>query len=125
MFIYLTTPTYSRSAIGWADILCGILIFLCAFWCNYWSANLAGGFRVQMQMNLAGQRRPISLKEWMDTFGGLGMEVFLLDRMESVLIPWKAAAFENGYLRLLPGWGVFFSKVMILLRVLFPKVRGE
>jgi hypothetical protein len=123
--IFLIIPASSRSEIGWADILCGILIFLCAFWCNYWSTNLAGGFRVQMQINLANQKKPISLKEWMATFGGLGMEVFLKDRIESILIPWNTIAVENGNLRLLPGWGVFFSKLMILLRILFPKVRDE
>jgi hypothetical protein len=123
--IFLIMPASWRSEIGWADILCGILIFLCAFWCNYWSTNLAGGFRVQMQLNLANQTRPISLQEWMNTFGGLGMEVFLKDRIESILIPWNAVAFEKGKLRLLPGWGLFFSKVIILLRVLLPRLRGE
>lgn len=122
--IFITISYYPRLEIGWADILCGTLIFLCAFWCNYWSTNLAGGFRVQMQMTLANQKRPISLKEWMATFGGLGMEVFLKDRIESILIPWNAVALENGNLRLLSGWGVFFSKLMILLRVLLPKIRG-
>src|SRR5437867_1762882 len=61
ILIFLITPRLSQ--IRWEDILCGILIFLCAFWCNYWSTNLAGGFRIQMQMNLASQKRPISFEE--------------------------------------------------------------
>src|ERR1041385_8259180 len=69
--IILIKPGFSLSAPEWWDVLCGILIFLCAFWCNYWSGNLAGGFRVQMQINLADQKKPISLEEWMTTFGGL------------------------------------------------------
>jgi hypothetical protein len=76
-----------------------------------------------MQMNLASKKGPIPFDDWMATFGGLGMAVFLKDRLESILIPWKTVAFEKGNLRLLPGWGVFFSKLMILLRVLLPKVR--
>jgi hypothetical protein len=123
--IFLTSPGLPRADIKWEDILCGMLILLCAFWCNYWSTNLAGGFRIQMQMNLAAQSKPLSLKEWMTTFGGLGMDVFLKDRIESVLIPYKTVVLETGNLRLLPGWGMFFSKLMILLRALFPNVRAE
>jgi hypothetical protein len=123
--IFVIIPSRLRPETGWGDMLCGILILLCAFWCNYWSTNLAGGFRVQMQMNLANQKSPVSLKEWMATFGGLGMEAFLKDRMESILIPWKTIAVEDGNLRLLPGWGIFFGKLMVLLRVLLPKVREE
>ncbi len=123
--IVLTRPNLSISEGEWGDILCGILIFLCAFWCNYWSTNLAGGFRVQMQMNLAHQKRPISLQEWMAAFGGLGMEIFLKDRIESVLIPWKTVTLEKGELWLLPGSGMFLGKLMHLLRILLPKVRQD
>lgn len=111
--------TYRHSG----DIICGILIFLCAFWCNYWISNFAGGFRVQMQLNIADQKRAITFDEWMRTFGGLGMEVFLRDRVQSILIPWKTVALENGTLRLLQGWGMFFGRIMTILRKILPGVR--
>jgi hypothetical protein len=108
----------------WGDIFCGTLILLCTFWCNYWIGNFAGGFRVQMQLNIADQKQPITFEEWMNTFGGLGMEAFLKDRLQSILIPWKTIAIENDQLRLLPGWGMFFGKVMVILQKILPKVRS-
>lgn len=113
---YINVPSDS----AWGDILCGILIFFCAFWCNYWSGNLAGGFRVQMQFDIAEQNIPISLEKWMKIFGGLGMEVFLKDRIESILIPWNTVALENGQLRLLPGRGTFFGRLAGILKKIIP-----
>jgi len=98
LWIFLTILERSYGSLsridGW-DVLCGILILLCATWCNYWIGNLAGGFRVQMQMNLANQLQPVSLEEWMETFGGLGMKVFLRDRLTSILIPWRIVSVED------------------------------
>ena len=116
------TPTSERS---WADVICGILIFACAFWCQYWIGNFAGGFRIQMQINLADQKEPISLEEWMKTFSGLGMEAFLQDRIQAILIPWNTVEYKNGQLRLLPGWGTFFASLMRILKFIFPKVRND
>lgn len=122
--IVLINPALSSNE-KWADIFCGILILLCAFWCNYWIGNFAGGFRVQMQMNIADQMQPITFEGWMKTFGGLGMETFLKDRIQSILIPWKTIAIENNQLRLLPGWGTFFGKAMDILKRVFPTVRRD
>jgi hypothetical protein len=107
------------------DYVCGILIFLCAFWCHYWLGNIAGGFRVQMHLNIASQENPISLEKWMRDFGGLGMDIFLKDRIESVLLPWKTVSLINCQIHLLPGWGTFFGAVIGLLNFLLPKVRGD
>lgn len=109
----------------WGDVLCGGLIFLSVSWCNYWSGNLAGGFRIQMLLSLTDQKHLLSLEEWMMTFGGLGMEAFLRDRIKAILIPWNTVSEENGELQLLPGWGVFFGKLMVLLGRIMPKVRGS
>lgn len=108
-----------------ADYVCGVLIFLCAFWCHYWLGNLAGGFRVQMHLNIASQKHPISLEEWMRGFGGLGMEMFLKDRIESILLPWKTVSLINYQLHLLPGWGTFFGRVIFVLKFVLPNVRGK
>jgi hypothetical protein len=123
--IFFIRPALPISNSEWGDILCGILIFLSAFWCHYWIGNFAGGFRVQMQINLASQKHPISIKEWMKTFGGLGMEAFLQDRIQSILIPWNTIKFENGQLHLLTGWGIFFGRLMRMLRNIMPKVRSD
>ncbi|HEX2996548.1 MAG TPA: hypothetical protein VHP14_17110 [Anaerolineales bacterium] len=123
--ILSTRSRFASSRVVWGDIICGILIFLSALWCNYWSGNLAGGFRVQMQFNIACQNAPISLDEWMRIFGGLGMEVFLKDRIESILIPWNTIVLENGYLRLRSGWGMFFGRLAEILKKIMPKVRSD
>jgi hypothetical protein len=109
---------------GW-DIFCGILILLCASWCNYWIGNLAGGFRVQMQINLVNQPRPVSLEEWMLAFGGLGMKAFLRDRLTSILIPWRIVTMEDDKVRLLPGWGLFFGRLMKILGFILYDDRGH
>jgi len=123
--ILLIRSPSTPSKLVWGNIICGVLIFLNAFWCNYWSGNLAGGFRVQMQFNIAKQNSPISLENWMKIFGGLGMEAFLKDRIESVLIPSSTVTLENGQLRLLPGWGTFFGRVSEILKNTMPKVRSD
>lgn len=123
---FLITRSNSPVSVNeWADIICGILIFLCAFWCHYWIGNFAGGFRIQMQVNLASQKEPISLQEWMKTFSGLGMETFLQDRIQSILIPWNTVEYKNDHLCLLSGWGTFFAGLMNILKYIFPKVRGD
>ncbi|MBK9926882.1 MAG: hypothetical protein IPP66_16550 [Anaerolineales bacterium] len=122
--IYITRAA-SPTSNEWGDIICGVLIFLCAFWCHYWIGNFAGGFRVQMQVNLANQKVPIALEEWMKTFSGLGMETFLQDRIQAILIPWNTVEYKNGQLHLLNGWGTFFASLMNILKYIFPKVRGE
>jgi hypothetical protein len=123
--ILLTQSKSLSTETVWGDLICGILIFWSAFWCNYWSGNLAGGFRVQMQFNIARQNTPISLEEWMKIFGGLGMEAFLKDRIESILVPWNTIALENGGLRLLPGWGTFFGRLAWVLEKIMPNVRSD
>jgi len=123
--IYLTKSSSPISGAEWGDILCGVLIFLSAFWCHYWIGNFAGGFRVQMLNNLASQKQPISKEEWMNTFGGLGMEAFLRDRIQSILIPWQVINLEHGQLRLLAGWGTFFGKLVKLLEIIMPGVRDD
>jgi hypothetical protein len=123
--IFFIKPASPISKTEWRDIVCGILIFLNAFWCHYWIGNFAGGFRVQMQINLASQKRPISIEEWMNTFGGLGMEAFLRDRLQSILIPWNTVKLEGGQLRLRAGWGIFFGRLMRIVKNILPKVRGN
>jgi hypothetical protein len=105
------------------DILCGCLILMCAFWCNYWIGNLAGGFRVQMLISLKDRSQPVPLEDWMRLFGNLGMEAFLKDRLRSILIPWKIVAQEEGKYRLLPGWGIFFGRLFSLFDKVFFTLR--
>ncbi len=119
--LYLAnTSSYENE--GW-DLLCGILILLCVLWCNYWLANLGGGFRVQMQISLADQTQPVSLEKWMAVFNGRGMEIFLADRLNSILIPWKIVEVKDGKVRLLPGWGMFFGGLMNLVKKIIPNLR--
>jgi hypothetical protein len=106
------------------DVVCGVLIHLCALWCNYWICNLSGGFRAQMAITLADQTCPVTLEEWMVAFGGLGMNAFLKDRMTSILIPWKIAFVRNDKLTLLPGWGLFFGRLMVFLEIVLYRVRS-
>lgn len=122
--ILLMSPPIIQNA-SWNDIFCGILILLCAFWCQYWVGNFAGGFRVQMQINLAQQKEPISIEEWMNTFGGLGMEMFLHDRIRSILIPSNTVELKDGELRLVTGWGTFFGRVMKFLKIILLQVRSD
>ena len=119
--LYLAnTASYENT--GW-DLLCGILILLCALWCQYWIGNLGGGFRVQMQITLADQTRPVSLEEWMDLFNGRGMQVFLADRLNSILIPWKIVEVKNSKVRLLPGCGMFYGRLMSIIKKMLPNLR--
>jgi hypothetical protein len=105
------------------DILCGSLILMCAFWCNYWIGNFAGGFRVQMLISLKDRSQPVPLEDWMRLFGNMGMEAFLRDRLRSILIPWKIVAQEEGKFRLLPGWGIYFGRLFNLFDRIFFTLR--
>jgi hypothetical protein len=122
-FLYIM-QTQSLKDIGW-DILCGTLIFLCAFWCHYWIGNLAGGFRVQMQIALVDQAAPITYREWMSKFDGRGMDAFLVDRMKSILILWKIVTIEKDTVQLTQGWGTFYGKLMNLLNIILPGLRNS
>jgi hypothetical protein len=113
------------SGVDGFDVVCGILVYLCALWCNYWVCNLAGGFRMLMMANLADQTDPISLETWMAAFGGLGMDVFLQDRIQSILIPLKIVSIEENKMTLLPGWGLFFARIMAVLQILLYQVRSD
>jgi hypothetical protein len=110
--------------VGW-DILCGILILLCSYWCHYWIGNLAGGFRVQMQIALAAQTAPVTFGEWMSKFGGRGMDAFMADRMKSILILWKIVTIEKDRVQLTRGWGSFYGKLMNLLQIILPGMRNS
>lgn len=55
------------------DILCGSLILLCAFWCNYWLSNISDLFREQMQIRLQDQSQPVPLEEGMSCLPNNGM----------------------------------------------------
>jgi hypothetical protein len=126
LWIVLVLLSHSTTPISGAekwDMVSGVLIHLCAFWCNYWISNLAGGFRVLMAINLADQTRPITLEEWMAAFGGLGMDVFLRDRMKSILIPWKIVSVHDNKMILLPGWGMFFGRLMAILEIMLYRMR--
>lgn len=120
MLTLANTPSYENA--GW-DLVCGILILLCVLWCQYWIGNLGGGFRVQMQITLADQTQPVSLEKWMALFNGRGMEVFLADRLNSILIPWKIVDVKNGKVRLLPGWGMFYGRLMSIIKKIIPNLR--
>jgi len=107
------------------DILCGVLIILCAVWSNYWLGNLGGGFRINMLLKIAEQTRPVSLDEWMDLYGGLGMNAFLRDRLRTILIPWKIVEEHNGIITLTKERGYFFGWGMKVLYQLLQGSRRE
>lgn len=70
------------------DLICGVLVLCCFIWSSYWFANLGGGFRILMLLDLADARRPITLSQWMDRYGKQrGMREFLNDRLRSILLP--------------------------------------
>jgi hypothetical protein len=128
LWIVLLIILHTTNPITWAerwDVVCGVLIHLCAFWCNYWIGNLGGGFRVQMAINLADQTRPVTLEEWMAAFSGLGLDVFLKDRLNSILIPWKIVSVNDHKITLLPGWGMFFGKLIAILEILLYRMRSS
>jgi hypothetical protein len=107
------------------DIGCGILIILCAVWSNYWLSNFGAGFRMNMLLKIAEQERPIPLEEWMELFGGLGMEAFLDDRLKTILIPWKIVQENDGVITLTRGRGYFFGWAMQILYHLLQGSRRE
>lgn len=107
------------------DILCGVLILLCAIWSNYWLGNLRGGFRINMLLKIAEQTRPVSLDEWMSLYGGLGMDAFLRDRLKAILIPWRIVEEHNDIIRLTRGRGDFFGWGMDVLYRLLQGSRRE
>ena len=107
------------------DILCGVLIILCAVWSNYWLGNLGGGFRINMLLKIAEQKQPVSLDEWMDLYGGLGMDAFLRDRLRTILIPWKIVEENNGIITLTKERGYFFGWGMKVLYQLLQGSRRE
>jgi hypothetical protein len=109
---------------GW-DIICGTLILLCAVWSNFWLSNFGGGFRMNMLLKIAEQERPITINEWMKLFGGLGMEVFLQDRLNSVLIPLRIVEQKDGMITLTIGRGYFFGRLMQILYHLLQGSRRE
>jgi hypothetical protein len=104
------------------DLLCGVLVILCAIWSNYWLGNFGGGFRVNMLVNLAEKTTPVPIEEWMRLYGGLGMEKFLSDRLQSILIPWKIVKLTEGVVSLTPDRGKFFGWAM---NVLYGLLQGE
>ena len=99
-----------------ADLLCGFLVWLCASWCNYWLCNFGGGFRINMLVDLARQKEPITIEEWMSSFNHLGMEAFFKDRIESILLPFKVIEIEGEQVRLTNSWGRFFGTCASILR---------
>jgi hypothetical protein len=107
------------------DFLCGVLILLCAFWCNYWISNLAGGFRIHMQLSLAENSEPLTIEEWMASYDKGGMELFLSDRIESILVRNNIVMVENGLVRLTSGPGYFWAKVLSILNFIFPNLRAD
>lgn len=124
VLIVQVSPSALISEVEKWDVVCGALIHLCAFWCNYWICNLAGGFRAQMVITLAAQNSPVTLEEWMASFGGIGMDAFLRDRTTSILIPWKIALVQDDKMFLLPGWGLFFGRLMTILEIVLYRVRS-
>jgi hypothetical protein len=61
----------------------------------------------------------------MMAFGGFGMKVFLRDRLTSILIPWRIVTVEDDKVNLLPGWGIFFGRLMVILKFILYNVRGH
>ena len=107
------------------DLVCGGLVILCAIWANYWLGNFGGGFRINMLVILAAQQKPISFEQWMDLYGGLGMDEFLRDRLRSILVPWGIVREANGTIILTPTRGKFFAGLMNILYILLQgKRRG-
>jgi hypothetical protein len=107
------------------DLVCGGLVILCAIWANYWLGNLGGGFRINMLVILAAQREPVSFEQWMNLYGGLGMEEFLQDRLRSILIPWGIVRETNGTILLTATRGKLFGWLMNILYILLQgKRRG-
>ena len=125
LFVYQWGPRPNNDVHFYSDALCGVFIHGCAFWCNFWICNFAGGFRIQMQIYLSKQNQPITLNQWMEIFGGMGMKIFFQDRLNFVLVPWRILQVEAGNAQLLPVIGRFFGIAMKILKIIFPGVRGE
>jgi len=124
LWLILLVITGASNSNGW-DLVCGGLVILCAIWANYWLGNLGGGFRINMLVILAAQQKPISFEQWMDLYGGLGMEEFLQDRLRSILVPWGIVREENGTILLTATRGKLFGWLMnILYFILLGKRRG-
>ncbi len=103
----------------WLDLGAGALIYLTAIFCNFYLCNVGGGFRIEMLVNLAGAKREVTLKEWMDSYGkGLGMRFFLDDRLRATLTSWNLAVKKDDRV-VLTRFGQFVGKIADFLASLF------
>lgn len=98
------------------DLSCGFLVLWCFIWSSYWFANLGGGFRVLMLLDLARARRPVTLSEWMSQYGQQrGMKEFLDDRLRSILVPLHLVTFEGDRVVLTKRYGQLLARVLHIL----------
>jgi hypothetical protein len=107
-FTAAATPARGYTA-AIPDLICGFLVLGCAAWACYWVSNFGQGFRIHMLLDLAQQKTPVTLEQWMACFGDLGMEKFLKDRLQSILIPWKIVELDGDAVKLTPGLGRFLG----------------
>lgn len=121
----ILTWLFRTAVVNIWDVVCGILVLLCAMWATYWIANLGGGFRINMLLLLSSQDTPISLDQWMDLYGGAGMHAFLRDRLKSILLRWNIVHHEDGTITLTRKNGHFFGWAMHLCYLLFDGDRRE
>lgn len=105
----LTQAVFPLTAAVIPDLICGFLVLGCAAWACYWVSNFGQGFRIHMLLDLAQQKKPVTLEQWMACFGDLGMEKFLKDRLQSILIPWKIVELDGDSVKLTPGLGKFLG----------------
>jgi hypothetical protein len=104
------------------DLICGALVLCCFIWSSYWFANLGGGFRVLMLLDLAEVGRPITLGEWMDLYGKQrGMREFLADRLRSILVPLGLVDLEGDRVILTRGRGRPLARLLGVLALLLLK----
>jgi hypothetical protein len=104
------------------DLICGALVLCCFMWSSYWFANLGGGFRILMLLDLADVGRPITLGEWMDRYGKQrGMREFLADRLRSILVPLRLVTLEDDRVILTRGRGRLLARLLGVLSLLLLK----
>lgn len=105
------------------SLLAGILLILACVFLNYYIGNIAGGFRIEILVNLADSKTPLSLEEWMAVYGkGAGMRYFLEDRLRSTLISWNLAIQDGDKITLTP-LGRLAGKVNLFFAQLFSEVK--
>lgn len=122
---HLLAKTKAQHADATQDLVCGVLVLGCFCWGSYWFANLGGGFRILMLLDLAKTERPVTLQDWMNEYGQKrGMREFLDDRLRSILAPLKIVDLQNERVVLSKDRGQLMATLLgILSSILLKKSR--